>query len=194
MTIHTAILEYAAQHPEQVLGAVGAVGATAYHTLKTGTIPLGRLPWRAARDILAELRAEYYGKPRPTGVPGVVVDAEPAAVEDALRDTHFEGVDFSYDRQELYDLRRPAGTKRHPESGREIPMELHPRAYETTDGRTLLLAHYEASRYETPGVHKRGEMVFWDHGQGMLASELHNETDLEYEKIDSERNADVEVA
>jgi len=187
------LLAFVAANPEQTAALAGGLVAALGHYRRTGRLPLGRLPWRAGRDVLAELRAEYYGKPRPTGVPGVVVDADPATVEDALRDTHFEGVDFSYDRQELYDLRRPAGTKRHPESGREIPMELHPRAYETTDGRTLLLAHYEASRYEAPGVHKRGEMVFWDDGQGMLASALYDETTLEYTKVDSERDADVEV-
>jgi hypothetical protein len=187
------ILEYAAQHPGQVAGAVATLGAAGFHTFKTGRIPLGRLPWRAARDIVQELREQYYGKPRPTGVAAVVVDAKPAAVKTALRDVHFEGVDLSYDRQELWDLRRPAGTKRHPETGREIPMELHVRAYETADGRTLLLAHYEASRYEAPGVHKRGEMVSWDVGQGMLASTLHSETDLEHEKIASERDAGIEV-
>ena len=188
-----AVLEYATAHPGQGAGAVATLGAAGFHTVKTGNLPLGRLPWRTARDLVDELQAEYYGKPRPTGVAGVVVDAKPAAVKAALRDVHFEGTQFSYDRQELWDLRRPAGTKRHPETGREIPMELHVRAYELADGRTLLLAHYEASRYEAQGVHVRGTMVSWDAGQGMLASTLHNDTDLDHTKIESEREAGIEV-
>lgn len=193
MSTHTAILEYAAQHPEQVLGAVGAVGATAYHTVKTGSIPLGRLPWRAFRDVLGELRDRYYGKARPKGVPAVVVNAKPAEVKKTLRDRHFEGTQFAHEYEgERYNLRRPAGTDRHPDTGRPTPMEAHVRLFETGDGATLALAHREASRYEAQGVHYRGTMLSWPLGRAELLETL-KDTALDYRQVASERDAEIEV-
>jgi hypothetical protein len=188
------ILEYAAQHPGQVAGAVATLGAAGFHTLKTGRVPLGRLPWRATRDIVQELREQYYGRPRPRGVPALLVDADVATLETALRDKHFEGTPAAYDYNgEVLNLRRPAGVKRHPKTGAEVPMELHPRAFETADSGLLVIAHLEASRYEATGEHLSEGMLSWETGQGMLASTLHNETDLDHETIASERDAGVEV-
>jgi len=195
MTPFGPILEYAAQHPGQVAGAVATLGAAGVHTLKTGRVPLGRLPWRAARDIVQDLREQYYGRPRPKGVPGLLVDAEGATLETALRDHHFEGTPAAYDYEgEVLNLRRPAGVKRHPKTGVEVPMELHPRAFETAENGLLVIAHLEASRYEATGEHLSESMLSWEAGQGMLASALHNETDLAFEKIPSERDAEIEVA
>jgi hypothetical protein len=189
------IIQYAVEHPEQVAGAATAVGASAFHYTRTGSLPLGRLPWRTVRDIVGELGDQYFGRSRPAGVPAILVDADIEAVETALRDVHFEGADLiSYEYAgEVLNLRRPAGTKRHPDTGREIPMELHVRAFQTQSRGHLLLAHYEASRYEAQGIHLRETMLSWETGQGMLASTLHNETGLDHEKVASERDAGVEV-
>src|SRR6056297_2003847 len=188
------VLEYAINHPEQAAAiATGTVGAVAHYT-KTGRIPLGRLPFRAGRDILQEVRAEYFGRPRPRGVPALVVDAKPADVEDALRDHHFEDTDFDYQYAgEQWSLRRPEGEKPHPETGTPTPLELHPRGFETADGRTLVVAHLEASRYEAPGDHIRETLMSWDGGRGRMATVLRNDTDLEFEKIASERQAGIDV-
>jgi hypothetical protein len=127
-------------------------------------------------------------------VPALLVDVEVAALEDTLRAEYFEGTPAAYDYDgEVLNLRRPAGTQRHPESGREIPMELHVRAFETAERGLLLLAHVEASRYEASGEHLREGMLSWDRGRGALASLLHHETDWDAEKVASERDAGVEV-
>lgn len=188
------IIDYAVQHPEQIGGLVTGLGATAVHYQRTGRLPIGRLPYRAARDVIAEIRAEHFGRKRPRGVPAIVVDAEPAAVEDVLREHHFEDTDFDYKYEaEQWSLRRPEGESPHPETGVPTARELHPRAFETTDGRTLVLAHLEASRYEAMSAHTNGSMLSWPGGQGRMATVFRNDTDLDFETVESERSADIEV-
>jgi hypothetical protein len=115
-------------------------------------------------------------------------------VESTLRDAHFEGTPASYDYDgEVLNLRQPAGVRPHPEDGREVPMELHVRGFETESDGLLLLAHSEASRYEATGPHLREELFSWDRGQGQLVTTLAHATDLDYKKVASEREADVEV-
>lgn len=187
------VLDYVVRHPEQVAALATGLGATATHYVKTGRLPLGRLPFRAARDVLQEVRAEYFGRARPRGVPALVVDAEPAVVEDVLREHHFEDTDFDYKyAAEQWSLRRPEGERPHPETGEPTALELHPRGFETTDG-TLVLAHLEASRYEEPGPHVRETMLSWDGGQGRMATLFRNDAGLAFEQIESERAANIEV-
>ena len=188
------LLEYAVQHPEQVATLAAGLAATVGHYSKTGRLPLGRLPWRAARGIVRDLRERYFGKPRPKGVPGLVVDTDADTLEARLREHCFEGALASYDYEgEVLNLRQPAGVKPHPKTGADVPMELHPRGFETADGQLLVIAHLEASRYEATDEHLEEGLLSWDTGQGVLAALLHNETDLDYEKIASERDAEIEV-
>jgi len=191
--IHTDLLRYAVQHPDQVAGLLTGLVAAAVHTHKTGSIPLGRLPWRAIRDVIRDLREQYFGKPRPRGVPGLVVDAKPAALEVQLREAyHFEGAPASYDYAgEDLNLRRPAGEHPHPDDGRPIAMELHVRAFETTDGRALVLTQFEPSRYEEPGPHLRLPSR-WPEGRDRITPILQT-ADVYYERVESERAAGVEV-
>jgi len=195
MTPIQPLIDYAVEHPEQTAGLLAGVGATAAHYAKTGKIPLGRLPWRHARSLFHELRDQWYGRPRPKGVPAIVIDAKPSAVEGTLRDLHFEGAPYSYQyASEDVNLRRPAGVRPHPETGEPTAMELHPRLFETGDGRSLAVTHLEASRYEATGTHLDESMLSWDAGQGKLATILRNDTDLQFETIESERGADIDVA
>jgi len=186
-------IQVVATNPEPfaALGA-GLLGA-AGHYRKTGNLPLGRVPFRAIRDVFGELREEWFGRPRPKGVPAIYTKVDPEMVDAALRDAHFEDTDFSYDYSgQVYDRRRPSGVMQHPEDGREVPTELHVRAFNTADGGTLLLAHDEANRYEAPGAHLR-EMVFsWQRGRGMLADVLLADS-VEHRTIASERAAEIEV-
>jgi hypothetical protein len=187
------VIEVVATNPEPFAAlAAGLLGA-AGHYRKTGNLPVGRVPFRAIRDVFAELREEWFGRPRPKGVPAIYTDADPETVDASLRDAHFEDTDFSYQYSgQVYDRRRPSGVMQHPEDGREVPTELHVRAFETADGGTLLLAHDEANRYEAPGAHLRETVFSWQRGRGMLTDVL-SADGTEHRKITSERRAEIEV-
>jgi len=189
-----ALIEYAASNPEQTATAVtGLTGALA-HWRKTGKLPIGRLPYRALRKTLKDLRHRYYRKPRPRGVPALLVDADPPSVGHTLRGQYFEypPTSFKYD-AEAVNLRRPAGTKPGPTTGEPVPMELHARGFETTDGRTLLVTHLEASRYEAQGRHLDGTLTSYSEGREQLRRVL-SDANLSPTTIESERSAEIEVA
>lgn len=189
MSVQDPVTQYIVEHPEQSASIAAAFLATLFHYVKTGKLPIGRLPWKAAREILGELRREYFGKARKRGVPGQLVEAKPETVNNKLRDKHFEGVDFSYEyTKQAWDLRRPAGVATHPDTGEDIPMELHVRAFETDLGNTMLLSHYEASRYEAPGEHLTPGLYSWSDGQAMMAGVLPDS-----ERIESEKDAGLTI-
>jgi hypothetical protein len=187
------IIQVVATNPEPFAALTAGLLGAAGHYRKTGNLPLGRVPFRAIRDVFGELREEWFGRPRPKGVPAIYTDADPETVDTTLRNAHFEDTDFSYDYGgQVYDRRRPSGTMQHPEDGREVPTELHVRAFNTADGGTLLLAHDEANRYEAPGAHLRETVLSWHRGRGMLADVLSADS-VEHRTIASERAAEIEV-
>jgi len=193
MTIHETILEYAVSHPEQTATLAAGLGATAYHGVKTGRLPIGRLPYRALRGVLRDLRGQYFGKPRPRGVPAVVVDASPEQVAATLQGEHFEAAPASYEyKGERWSLRRPDEPRRNPETGDPTPMETHARGFELASGKTLVLTHHEANRYTATAEHLDDGLYSWERGQDRLAAVL-DRAPHEYRLIGSERDAGVEV-
>jgi len=194
----TNVLEYAASHPEQIATLLTGITGGVVHYLRTGRVPVGRLPYRAARDIWQELSTQYAGKPRPKGVPGLVVHATLEEVEDALRQTaHFESVDlYSYEYAgERLNLRRPSGVREHPETGESTPTELHVRVFQTSsEGTVWVIAHDEASRFEAWGPHMREALLSWRRGRDQTETVL-GDVGIEFERRVSERGAeDVVVA
>jgi len=188
------LVSIAVERPEQTAGVIGALATVLVHYRKTGSVPLGRLPWRSIKQSVRELGNQYFDRPRPKGVPALVVDAKPGDLEDKLRDEHFESVDlYSYEyKDEAWNLRRPEGTRSHPETGAPVAMELHPRGFLTSDGRTLLPAHDEASRFEAYGPHLNEVLLSWQRGRdGMV--EVLDQLDVEYEEVESEQTADITV-
>jgi len=194
MSVAAELLSFVLEHPEQVGPLLAAVGGIVLHYRTTGRIPIGRLPYRAVRQIARDLGDQYFGVRRPRGVPGVVVDVKLDELEAGLRSRHFESADiYSYEYAgEVLNVRRPSGTRPHPESGAEIPMELHVRAFATNDDRLLLLAHDEASRVEAWGEHMRETLLSWSRGQEDLIQDL-DELGIEAEAVASERDAKIEV-
>lgn len=194
MSVATELISLALERPEQIGPLLAALGGVVLHYRRTGRIPIGRLPFRAVREIARDLGDQYFGVRRPRGVPGVIVTVSVDELEDALRSRHFESTDlYSYEyAAEVLNLRRPADTHPHPESGAEIPMELHVRAFKTNDDRLLLLAHDEASRVEAWGDHMRETVLSWSRGQEQLLSTL-DELGISAEAVESERDAEIEV-
>jgi len=198
MTLITEIIEFAVSHPELVGSlAAGLAGGGIYYA-KTGRVPIGRLPYRSAREIWREISTQYAGKPRPQGVPGLVVHATLEEVEDALRQTaHFESVDlYSYEySDEALNLRRPSGVREHPETGESTPTELHVRVFRTgTEGTVWAIAHDEASRFEAWGPHMREDLLTWRRGRDQTETVL-GDVGIEFERRASEQTAeDIVVA
>lgn len=190
----TPAIEFVATNPGKVSGAIVAIGGALAHWRSTGKVPVGRLPWRTARQALRELGDQYFGKARPSGVPGLLVDAKPADLEGPLREAHFESTDlYSNEHEgEVLGLRRPSGLRPHPETGAETPMELHPRVFETADGRSWIIAHDEASRLEAWKAHVTGALLSWERGQDRMAGVL-DEAGIDYGLAESEQAAGVEV-
>ncbi|MDY6780217.1 MAG: hypothetical protein SV760_06690 [Halobacteria archaeon] len=189
------VVRYVVSHPKQVAAIVVAVAGAVASYAKTGRVPIGRLPYRYLRRLLRDVGNTYFGKPRPTGVPAVVVDAPPDEVESAVRDRHYESGDlFSYEYAgEVWNLRRPEDPARNPETGAMTPMENHARAFRTADDRTLVLDHYEANRFEATEEHLDERGLFsWSKGRDILAEDLEAEQ-LSYETIASEADAKIEV-
>jgi len=193
-TVLAPLVEYAARHPTQVGAIVTALAGAATHYSKTGTLPIGRLPLRHLHDAARELGDQYFGRARPTGVPGIVVDAPPDAIEQALRERHYEGVDtYSYEyASEALTLRRPSDTRTHPKTGAAIPMETHPRGFRLEDGRTLIICHDEASRFEAPRAHVDEAILSWERGRDIVAEDI-EAAQLSHTRIESERAAEVTV-
>jgi len=189
------LLEYAVANPEQAGTVITALLATTMHYARTGRVPLGRLPWRAAQDAWGELADEYFGRDRPRGVPGLVADTTVADLDTTLREaSFFEGADdrsFEYE-DEALNLRRPSGLRTHPETGERVPMELHVRAFKTEAGDLLLLSHDEASRSESWGAHIRGRLLSWTRGQDKMAGVL-DDVGIDYHRVESERDAGITV-
>lgn len=192
-TLHP-LLEYVTQHPEQVATAATAVVGTTVHYSKTGKVPLGRLPWRALRQAGRELGDQYFGTPRPKGVPGLLVDTDLDTLEQELRAAAFESVDLlSYEYAgEALNMRRPNGTRTHPQTGEAVPMELHPRVFQTKSGVLLILAHDEASRFEATDDHLEEDLLSWERGRNDMVDVL-EKAGLQYTEIGSERKAGVDV-
>jgi hypothetical protein len=193
-TLLQSAVAYATQHPETSAAlAAGLVTAVA-HYRRTGRLPLGRLPLRELQQTWRRITDRYTRRSRPRGVPGVLVDAPPAEVATQLRAHHFEDIDTgSYEYEdEAWSFRRPEGLGEHPTSGADLPVELHPRGFRTDGGRTLVLAHMEASRLEAWQAHIAGTLLSWDRGRDRISKVLH---DAGYSPtpVRSERGADVEV-
>lgn len=189
------VARYVASNPQAtaafVVAFLGAIGSY----LKTGRFPIGRIPYRYLRRMLRDLGNTYFGKPRPKGVPGIVVDATPDAVESAIRTRHYESGDlFSYEYSgEVFNLRRPEDPARNPETGGMTPMENHVRAFRLSDDRTLLLTHYEANRFEATTEHlDEAGMFSWSTGRDLITDDL-EARQLSYTTIESEAAADVQV-
>lgn len=189
------LLEYAIANPEQAGTVIAALVATTTHYSRTGRVPLGRLPWRAAQDAWGELADQYFGRDRPRGVPGLVADTTVDDLDTMLREeSFFEGADdrsFEYE-DEALNLRRPNGLRTHPETGDRVPMELHVRAFKTEAGDLLLLPHDEASRSESWGAHIRSRLLSWTRGQDKMAAVL-DDVGIDYDRVESERDADISV-
>lgn len=181
-------------HPDQASAAAAAAFAALVNYWKTGKLPLGRLPWRALKHTVRDVRYRYFDRPRPKGVPAIVADAGSDEIERLLRDDwHFEGVPYSYYYTgEVFGLRRPAGTARHPDSGREIQMEMHVRGFDVVDGRTLILPHREASRYEAKKAHSASAALSWHDGVSTMSGVLSN-AGIGHDHIDSEAEAEIVV-
>ncbi|MDT3434702.1 hypothetical protein [Haloarcula sp. 1CSR25-25] len=188
-----ALTEYAATHPEQIAATVTGLGGALTHWKKTGKLPIGRLPYRSARQIAKDLRHRYFTKPRPQGVPALVVDCAPSTLAQTLRTQYFEYPPASYNyRSEDVNLRRPAGTAPSPTTGEPTPMEVHARGFETTDGRTLVVSHLEASRYESQGLHLDGSLTSYSNGRDRIRQVL-SKAGPSQTAIESERSADIDV-
>lgn len=188
--IHT-LIGPVAEHPELVAGLVTGLIAAGQHYLRTGRVPIGRLPYRAIREVLRELGDQYGARPRPSGVPGLVVRADLEHLERQLREADYESVDlYSYEYAgEVLNFRRPSGVSDHPETGTPTPTEVHVRVFDTdTEGELWCIAHEEASRFEAYGAHMREAMLDWGAGRDAL------ETDLGTVGIESERRRNERLA
>lgn len=194
MSMLTPLLEYAVQHPEQIATVSTGLVAAAGHYRKTGKLPLGRLPLRRLRKAARELGDQYFGRARPKGVPGLLVDADPDAIKQSLRERHYEGADlYSYEyKNEALNLRRPSGTRTHPKTGDAVPMETHPRVFRLQDGRSLVICHDEASRFEATDAHLDEDLISWERGRDIVSEDF-EAAQLTHDRVESERAADLTV-
>lgn len=194
MTVIQRVVEYGINHPEQVAALLGALLSGAEHYRRTGSVPLGRLPLKHLRHIVRQVGNEYFEYKRPTKVPALLVDADPAEIEAKLRDDHYESVDlFSYEYTgEVVNIRRPEGMANHPKTGEAVPMENHMRAFRTSNGKSLVLDHLEASRFEAWSAHYRGEAMSWGEGREIAEEDL-KDAQFDVKLIESEDASDVEV-
>lgn len=196
MSAHGAVIDLiaAVMANDQAIAVVVAILAALAHYAKTGSLPLGRLPWRLFRRMLRDLRYQYFDRPRPTGVPGIITEEPPGEIDTLLRENHhWEGAPYSfYYEDEVENIRRPSGLRPNPETSEPEQMALHDRMFELADGRTLHLAHDEASRYEEQGLHLAEAMYSWERGQQLFADAL-DEAGITAEIIESEAGADVTV-
>jgi len=187
-------IQHAIQHPEQTIAALGTVVGAFASYQRTGRVPLGRVPTRYIRRAVRELGDRYFGKNRPVGTPGMIVDDDPMALIDHLRAFNFEDVDlYSYEYDgERWGLRRPEDPQTHPMTGEQIPMELHARGFATELGDAYVTAHLEANRFEAPGAHLDESMLDRDRGRAMMKQVL-KRAGYEPRTVPSERQADVPI-
>lgn len=188
------LFQYVTENPEVVSGLVLGVVATAANYWKTGKFPIGRLPYRHLRHVLRDLRNSYFGKPRPRGVSGIVVNADPKKLNRALRLRHYEDADlFSYDYDgEVLNLRRPEDFDTDPVNGDPVAMETHIRGFKLDERGTFLLTHREANRFSDTSDHFDGENFSWERGAATAAEDL-DALELEYERVNSEAAAGVTI-
>lgn len=189
-----AVLAYVASNPETTFGVVAGLLTAGGSYAKTGTIPLGRIPYRHLRRLLRDLGDTYFGTSRPTGVPAILVDAPPDKVEKEIRQHDYESGDlYSYEYSgEVWNLRRPDAPDRDEQTGRLVPMEVHARGFRTEDDGTLVLAHHEANRWEATTAHIDETMMSWPKGRDIISDDLDAEG-VDHRLIDSEAGADVQV-
>jgi hypothetical protein len=182
------ILSYASENPEQTLGALTAVAGVAGYYLKTGSLPLGRLPLKKLQHGWHDISARFFTHKRPRTIPGVRVDYTDGELEEKLRDLYFESGDlYSYEYEgEQLNLRRPAGLYG------KYPSELHIRSFELRGHGSFLVAHHEASRFEAWDAHMGGDITSWSRGREMLTDVLDN-ADISYEKVESEASAGLDI-
>lgn len=189
------VASFVMEHPREVIALIVAIGGGGFHYRKTGRLPRGKLILDALKDIWGELADQYGSVERPKGVPALLVTGGHDELEQLARANFFESVDdYSYEYEgEVLNLRRGNGIFTHPRTGEQIPMELHFRTFGIdAEGKVLVLAHHEASRYEDWGDHYAETVMSWDRGQQMMA-ELLEEFDIPVEQIESERAADIVV-
>lgn len=173
-----------------ILLLLGAV----LHYARTGSLPLGRIPFRAIKRSVRELGDTYAARARPTTVPGLVVTATVEEVESALRARGWESVDlYSYQYEgEVLNLRRPAGKRLDRATGETLVMEAHVRAFDLDGGGLWLIAHTEPSRFEEPGAHLRETMMSWDGGRDVVVRAFAGDSFAPV-RVDSEQELDSEV-
>lgn len=183
------VIALALEYQYYVVLIFGFLGAFV-HYRQTGKLPLGRLPWQAIKRTAQDITTKYFKRPRPTDKPGLLVHATPTELDFALRTLYFESGDlYSYEYDgEVLNLRRPNGY-----NGELSPMELHTRVFKTDESDVvLMLAHDEASRFESWGDHIRGSDLSWVHGRNHLKAVL-DRSGITYSSIESEEVADIEV-
>jgi len=188
------LLPYIVEHPERAAAVVVGVGGVLFSYVKTGKLPIGRIPYRHLRGIIKDLGDRYFGTQRPRGVPVVVADESPQTVKRALENRHYESADLaSYEYEgELFNLRRPEGYATDPELGTDLLMENHPRLFACDNETTLLLTHYEPNRYFETKEHLADQGLTWTGGRDRVIADLEM-TEIEYTEYENEANADLTV-
>jgi hypothetical protein len=190
MSFHGPIIDFFQNTPSVIMGLIAGLTAVAVHYRKTGRLPLGRLPWASIRRSVHFITSEYFTRSRPSGVPGLVTDASPKEIEEILREGHYESGDlysFQYS-GEVLNLRRPSALWNY--KNEPVAMEVHARVFETDDGRSFIIAHHEASRYEEWKEHIRGSVLSWKRGREHVKRDL---AGVAMTPIESEDTADFEV-
>lgn len=188
MSFHGPFLTFLENTPEVVVALLGGMIAVAIHYRKTGRFPLGRLPWKSIKLSAHFITTEYFSRPRPKEVPALVVTARKEEVEGVLRAKNYESGDlYSFEYQdEVLNFRRPEGLY----GDDEIASEVHARGFLTNDGRVLVLAHHEASRYEEWKNHIRGGMLSWERGREIVTGDL---SEFDVEKVESEEAGNITI-
>jgi len=188
------IVEYAVQNPELVGGLLAGGFGVGTHYKRTGRIPLGRLPYKHFRELLRDFGNQYFATSRPRGVPVIVAKTDPTSLQRLLRNRHYESGDLvSYEySDEKYNLRRPDGYATDPVHGGDVRMENHIRIFETDDGNSLCLAHYEPNRFSETTEHLKEQGMSWSDGRDQTEGDL-QALDIEYETYESETDSDVTV-
>ena len=185
---------YVTANPEQSIGLVVGLFGVGFNYSKTGKFPIGRIPYRHAREMIRDLGDKYFRVSRPRGIPVVVAHAPPKKVKRALENRHYESADlvsYEYD-GETFNVRRPEGHDVDPEHGGDVLMENHVRGFECDDGDTLLLTHYEANRYLETKEHLADQGLTWTGGRDRVIADLEM-TEIEYTEYENEANADLTV-
>lgn len=188
------VAEYVVSNPEQSLGLFVGLSGGVFHYQKTGKLPLGRLPYKHIRELLREFGDRHFKTSRPRGVRLIKTDIEPSTLNTKLRDRHYESgdlVSYQYD-GEVYNLRRAGGYDTDTKSGKRVEMENHIRIFETEDGGSMLLSHYEPHRFSETSRHLKEHGMSWSDGIKRTKEDL-NALQIEYTEYESESTSDVTV-